>query len=196
MTRMAPAALAAGLLLASGLAGPALAAPSRSEAASAAAFAQMATVMMSPRCMNCHTAANFPRQGDDRHPHLFGVSRGPANRGPDGLRCVTCHGLANNTASGVPGAEEAWRLAPLSMAWEHLSPAQLCRLLKDPKRNGGRTGAAIVDHLHTHLVMWAWSPGADIHGQPRTLPPLSYADFIRAAETWTATGEACPAPRP
>jgi mono/diheme cytochrome c family protein len=170
------------------------ASPGRDRAASLAAFDAMATVMTSPRCMNCHTLTGFPRQGDDRHPHLFGVSRGPDNAGAVGLRCVTCHGRANDVASGAPGADEAWRLAPLSMGWEGLSGGQLCRHLKDPARNGHRTGAAVIEHLRTHLVMWAWSPGTDSHGRARTPPPVAYDAFLRAAQAWVAGGEACPGP--
>ena len=108
------------------------------------------------------------------------------------LNCATCHGRANNPASGVPGADEDWRLAPLSMGWEGLNSSELCSHLKDPARNGGRTGAAIIDHLHTHLVAWAWQPGIDPHGRARSTPPLAYADFVAAAQDWVAKGEACP----
>jgi mono/diheme cytochrome c family protein len=161
-------------------------------AASVAAFERVADVLTSPRCANCHTLTDFPRQGDDRHPHRFNVRRGPDNRGEAAMHCATCHGRANNLASGVPGADEAWRLAPLSMGWEGLSRAELCAHVKDPSLNGGRTGAAIIEHLHTHLVEWAFSPSADAHGRPRTPPPLDYASFVAAAESWIAKGEACP----
>lgn len=160
--------------------------------ASLAAFQQMASVMTGPRCMNCHTVTGFPRQGDDRHPHLYGVSRGPDGHGAVGLRCATCHGRANNASSGVPGADDDWHLAPLSMGWEGLSKAGICRELKDPTRNGHRTGAGVIDHLKTHLVMWAFAPGTDQHGRARTLPPIDYATFLKAAQTWVETGEACP----
>jgi hypothetical protein len=160
-------------------------------AASLAAFERMASVMTSPRCGNCHTVT-FPRQGDDRHPHRFNVHRGPAGTGEAALHCATCHGGANNLASGVPGAAEAWRLAPLSMAWEGLTHTELCAHLKDPALNGGRSGAAIIDHLRTPLVAWAWQPGSDAQGRARSIPPLAYADFLEAAQSWVAKGEACP----
>jgi hypothetical protein len=38
-------------------------------AASLVSFERMATVLTSPRCLNCHTLTSFPRQGDDRHQH-------------------------------------------------------------------------------------------------------------------------------
>ena len=172
---------------------PGAAAPAPDHAAqSVAAFDQMALVMTSPRCQNCHTLTSFPRQGDDRHRHTMNVQRGVDGMGAPAMRCATCHGRANQAASGVPGADEAWRLAPLSMGWEGLSKAELCRQLKNPRRNGDRTGADVIDHLKSHLVVWAWSPGATAHGQGRTPPPIDHATFLKAAETWVATGQACP----
>jgi hypothetical protein len=170
--------------------------PATRDAESVAAFGEMATVLTSPRCQNCHTLTAYPRQGDDRHAHRFNVMRGPEGRGPPGLQCPTCHGLANNAQSGVPGADETWRLAPISMGWDGLSAGELCGHLKDPTRNGNRTGTQVIDHLRTHLVMWAWAPGTDAHGRPRTAPPMPYASFIKAAEAWVRTGEACPLPTP
>jgi hypothetical protein len=171
--------------------------PSRSQAGdrarqSAAAFETVARVLASPRCQNCHTLTNFPRQGDDRHPHLFHVTRGSADRGAPGLPCSACHGQSNNAASGVPGAAEAWRMAPVSMGWEGLSAVELCRHLKDPRHNGHRNGAEIIDHLNSPLVMWSWSPGTDPRGRPRNVPSVAYPDFISAAETWARKGAACP----
>ena len=197
MTRGATAAALIAGALASALAALMVPQPSRSQAGgqarqSAAAFATVASVLAGPRCQNCHTLTQFPRQGDDHHPHLFHVTRGAADRGAAGLACSTCHGQSNNAASGVPGAPETWRLAPLSMGWEGLSTAELCQHLKDPQRNGHRSGADIIDHLKSPLVMWGWSPGTDPQGRPRNPPAVAYPDFIRAAETWVSTGAACP----
>ncbi len=163
--------------------------------ASPAAFARMARVMMGPRCLNCHTVSGFPTQGDDRHRHLMNVMRGANGRGAPGMRCTTCHGRRNNDASGVPGANDDWRLAPLSMGWQGLSTRELCLHLKDPTRNGGRTGAEVVNHLRTPLVVWAWAPGTDAHGAARAAPAVSYAAFLAAAESWVTTGQVCPEPR-
>ena len=99
-------------------------------AASLSAFEQMASVMTSPRCENCHTVTGFPRQGDDRHPHRLNVMRGKDGRGMAAMGCSTCHGRTNNSDSGVPGADDDWRLAPLRMGWEGLSVGELCRHLK------------------------------------------------------------------
>jgi hypothetical protein len=189
------AALIAGILAATAVA-LTVPQPSQSQAArtteSLAAFDTVARVAMSPRCQNCHTLTNFPRQGDDRHPHLFNVTRGGADHGAPGLPCSTCHSQSNNTASGAPGAAEQWRLAPISMGWDGLSMTDLCGHLKDPQRNGHRSGDQTIDHLRSHLVMWAWSPDSDRNGRPRTLPPIPYQEFVRAAEVWVNTGSACP----
>src|SRR4026209_2609016 len=45
-----------------------------------AAWERVYSVLTSPRCINCHTATNYPQQGDDRHRHFANVVRG----GPEG----------------------------------------------------------------------------------------------------------------
>jgi hypothetical protein len=164
-------------------------APNRA-AVSAALFERMVPVLEHPRCMNCHTSTNFPRQGDDRHRHIMNVSRGPDDHGAVGLRCTTCHQSRNQAASGVPGAPD-WHLAPLTMAREGLTPSQLCRVLFDP-RKGGLKRAQLVPHLNTSFVLWAWSPGVNAHGEPRSTPPMSHRAFVGLARRWVATGAVCP----
>lgn len=163
---------------------------SASAARSAALFERMLPVLQYPRCMNCHTNTDFPRQGDDRHRHIMNVSRGPDDHGAVGLRCGTCHQGANQPASGVPGAAD-WHLAPRSMAWEGLTASQLCRVLFDP-RKGALKPAQLVPHLQTPFVVWAWSPGVDAHGRPRSTPPMSHRAFVALARRWVATGAVCP----
>jgi hypothetical protein len=66
---------------------------------------------------------------------------------------------ANNPTSGTPGARD-WRLAPVSMLWQGLSVAHLCRALKNPKLNGNRTPEALIEHMETEpLLLWSWNPG-------------------------------------
>jgi hypothetical protein len=155
------------------------------QAASLAAFQTMLKVLNHPRCMNCHTTADWPTQGDDRHRHTFNVTRGPSDRGPPGMTCTTCHKDTN--LANVPGAKD-WHMAPITQGWTDLAPGALCRLLLDPKRNGGRTGAAVIEHVRgDRLVLWAWSPGGT-----RTKPPLAHKDFLAAAETWIMSGAHCP----
>jgi mono/diheme cytochrome c family protein len=187
------------LLLAAGaaLAPPAerrAASQDASRAESVAAFKRIAEVFRHPRCLNCHTVTDFPRQADDRHRHAMNVRRGPDGRGVAAQRCRACHQHTNQAASGVPGADEDWRLAPLSMGWEGLSDSELCRHLLDRTRNGGRSGAQVIAHLGTNLVRWAWAPGVDRAGNARTPPPVDYDSFIRDAHRWAETGEICPPP--
>ena len=163
------------------------------------------SVMTSPRCINCHTMTDFPRQTDERHPHYYGVVRGADNQGMAIARCTTCHGTSNNPSTGVPGApvlphQTAWQLAPLSMAWEAapniaMSGAQLCAAIQNQATNGHRNLAALLDHVSTGaLVQWAFNPGANWAGQPRSKPPISYKEFIAAFTTWANAGGPCPAP--
>ena len=121
----------------------------RSEAAPAAdpaLFEPVASVLIHPRCINCHQAES-PRQTDAKILHRPLVVRGADDRGAPTQQCQTCH-QATNTANGfVPGVPN-WRLAPLSMLWEGRSKAQICEQMKDPARNGGRhTGEQIIEHM-------------------------------------------------
>ena len=123
--------------------------------------------------MNCHPIGDFPRQTDDRHRHRMLVARGADDRGTPAMRCTTCHQSVNTADGRVPGAPH-WHLAPRSMGWEGLSDGDLCRAVKDPKRNGGRSIEATVKHMTTDaLVQWAWNPGPAVRAAalPVRLPP-------------------------
>jgi hypothetical protein len=155
-------------------------------------FERIATVLQSPRCLNCHTVTDFPRQGDDRHAHIFFVARGPDDRGLPVARCASCHGEANNDATGIPGRPD-WHLAPLSMGWEGLSPAQLCHRLLDPAANGHRSPEQIAEHIaqDRQFVAWAWAPGRNVAGIERSVPPIPHDAFARLVEQWVAAGASC-----
>src|SRR6266436_1398272 len=109
-----------------------------------AAWQQVYSVLTSPRCINCHTATNYPQQGDDRHRHFANVIRGPDGKGVPGLNCLSCHQEANADSTGVPGGHN-WHLAPLSMRWQDandrpLSSAVVCRTVTDRSKNSGLDG--------------------------------------------------------
>jgi hypothetical protein len=158
-------------------------------ARSEAAFRKVASVLRDPRCMNCHTVTDFPRQGDDRHRHIMNVLRGQGDHGVPGQRCSTCH-QGTNQVNGVPGAPK-WGLAPLSMGWEGLDDHQLADAIKDRARNGHRSLAQIQDHMaHDVLVSWAWNPGAG-----RRSPEISQAELGRLVQEWIDTGAVSPDPR-
>ena len=52
----------------------------------------------------------------------------------------------------IPG-HPRWGLAPIEMAWEGESMSEVCRQIKDPQRNGGRSLELLHEHLaHDDLV--------------------------------------------
>jgi hypothetical protein len=159
---------------------------------SRAFFSEVAKVVTHPRCINCHPATRSPTQGDDRHPHMPPIQAGESGMGISGLYCNSCHHSGNTTIVGsrvgsVPGAEP-WLLAPASMAWQGLTIGGICRQLKDPTRNGGRSLADIHKHMSTdHLVAWAWHPG-----EGRRPAPGSQVTLGALVAAWIATGAECP----
>jgi hypothetical protein len=156
------------------------------------AFNKMMDVLTHQRCMNCHPNDNIPKQGEDSHPHYFGMQRGENNLGFQATKCTTCHQSENNNYSGVPGAPD-WALAPASMYWEGLSRIEIAKSMMDSKRNGGRTPEETFHHLTEHeLVLWAWEPGIDAKGNPRELPPVSKEDYIAAVTEWFENGHRIP----
>lgn len=161
------------------------------------AWSAVYSVLTSPRCINCHTATNYPQQGDDRRRHYANVIRGPEGRGVPGLRCAGCHQAVNAGSTGVPGNPN-WHLAPLSMKWQDrndrpLSSAEVCRAVKDPSGNHGLAGPALLKHhAEDTLVLWAWNPGRRPDGTPRTLPPLGHSQFVEATRRWVEAGMPCP----
>src|SRR5437879_3928128 len=151
------------------------------------AYETIATVLQSPRCLNCHPRGDRPTQGDDRHVHGMNVQRGPGDLGMPAMRCAACHQEHNNDMAGIPGAPH-WHLAPASMGWADLSKSAQCRALLDPAKNGGRSAAQLVAHMTGDaLVLWAWNPG-----RGRTPPPVSIDDLKAALDQWIKAGTPCP----
>jgi hypothetical protein len=159
-----------------------------------AAWNRVYSVVSSPRCINCHTAVQYPQQGDDRHRHLFNVVRGPSNAGVVGLNCGTCHQSSNADSTGVPGAMH-WQLAPLTMKWQDagdrvLPSPQVCRIIvSEAKRHHLDL---VQHHAEEALVRWAFQPGLRNDGTPRNTPPLTHEQFVDATRTWVAAGSPCP----
>jgi mono/diheme cytochrome c family protein len=168
--------------------------PKEAATSGLAAWQQIYSVLTHPRCIDCHTATNYPQQGDDRHRHLFNVVRGPGGKGVAGLNCATCHQSANADSTGVPGAYN-WHLAPLSMKWQDvhdtiLSSAEVCRSLIDSAKHDHLN--LLKHHEQEPLVLWAFQPGRRRDGTARSLPPLTHAEFVAATRTWIETGMPCP----
>jgi hypothetical protein len=155
-----------------------------------AAFEAIVPVLRHPRCMNCHSSGDFPRQGDDGHPHTMQVRRGPDGQGVNSVKCGTCHQDHNLPGEHMPPGSPDWRL-PLPetpMIWEGLTDSQLCELFKDPMQNGHRSIQQIVEHMSTPLVLWGWNPG-----EGRSAVPMKLSEFQARVRDWAAKGAACPA---
>ena len=185
--------------------GPRAVRPADGEGAARArdAFMKAYPVFMHARCQNCHPAGDTPLQGDDSHVHdLLRLRRGADGNGVFAMRCSNCHQAANgpgpHTPPGAPQpvgagtspAAPRWHLpAPEArMVFQGRTAGQLCRQLKDPRRNGGLTPDRLAHHVATDpLVLWAWNPG-----EGRTSPPLSHDEFAAAVREWLDAGGACP----
>jgi hypothetical protein len=163
----------------------------RSDAAAAqAAFNRAWPVFASPRCRNCHPSGDAPLQGEDGHVHIQDVKRGPDGKGVYGMKCSTCHQVANLPGANMPPGNPKWSLPPanMKMVIQGETAAEFCRQLKDPAKNGHRSLAQIIEHVSSDdLVGWGWNPG-----EGRTLPPLDRPEFVAAMKAWVDNGAACP----
>ena len=159
-------------------------------AASKAAFLKAYTVLMHPRCMNCHPSGDAPLQGDDSHVHAQNVLRGPDGKGKYALKCANCHQFANLPGLNMPPGNPNWHLPPpeMKMVFQGKTPRELARQLKDPAQNGHKTLADILHHVtEDKLVLGGWDPG-----DGRTKPPMSHDEFARAMREWIENGAAEP----
>lgn len=157
---------------------------------SKAAFKAAYPVFMHPRCMNCHPAGAAPLQGDDSHPHLQGVKRGPKGEGLYALRCANCHQPANLAGLNMPPGSSPWHMLPADkpQVFEGKSAAELARQLKDPTQNGGKDLEQVYHHIaEDKLVGWGWNPG-----EGRTKPPLEREEFARLIREWIDNGAEIP----
>jgi hypothetical protein len=156
-------------------------------------FTEAAKVLMHPRCMNCHPAADRPLQGNDRHPHQPAARRGQDGLGVAGNHCAACHTDHNVTLHeaatyrSIPG-HPRWQLVPIEMAWEGKSVGDICRQLKDPDPNGGRDLALLQAHVaKDDLIAWGWNPGAGRDPTPGTQDLAG-----QLIQAWIDTGAQCP----
>jgi hypothetical protein len=150
------------------------------------AFMTIASVLQSPRCMNCHPAGESPLNGDHAARHRMNVSR----MSMQGLSCQTCHRKENGKALHSPPGAPNWRVPPddRRMVFEGKSAHDLCEQIKDPARNGDKSLLALKEHMgHDPFVLWAWSPGPG-----RTPPPISHDALMKSVDDWIAVGAPCP----
>jgi len=181
------------LLVASSLRGDssASAAENTSDASAVglSAFREVASVLVSPRCLNCHVPGESPLQYDDSHPHNMNVKRGADGNGSPAMKCTNCHQPTNTEFAHAPPGAAGWRMpnAKTPMAWQGLSTGELCRSLKDPSKNGGRSLSALVEHVTSDkIVNWGWNPGPG-----RTTPPLPHQQFVDKFRQWVDRGAPC-----
>ena len=157
------------------------------KARSVALFGEIGKVLTSPRCMNCHSANDRPRQGDNGRLHQPPVFRGPDGLGLPAMRCPICHLATNFDPARMPG-NRPWFMAPREMVWEGKTLSQICVQMRDPKRNGGRSLADLVHHIgDDKLVGWGWNPGIG-----RTPAPGTQKQAKALVQAWVDTGAACP----
>jgi hypothetical protein len=165
-------------------------AAARDDSGAVAAFKEMLPVIRHPRCMNCHSTGDFPRQGDDGHHHAMNVRRGPDGKGVTSQKCSTCHQDSNVAGLNMPPGAPSWHLPPINMPmiWQGLTDRQICEQLKDPKQNGNRSVEQIVEHMaEDKLVGWGWNPG-----EGRIPIPVSRETFASKVRAWASKGAACP----
>jgi hypothetical protein len=156
-------------------------------ARSRALYGEMARVLTHPRCINCHPSGDTPHQLMTMELHEPPVVRGPKNEGVPGMECASCHQDRNQALTRVPGAPN-WHLAPIEMAWVGKSLGYICNQIKDPKRNGGKTPAQLIEHNgRDELVAWGWEPGAD-----REPAPGTQEQFGALTAAWFESGAECP----
>ena len=159
------------------------------------AFAQIERVLLHPRCVNCHVP-DGPLQGNAKRVHYPAVQRGIDGKGVAPLNCATCHSTQNSPIAHAPpgldtDGQPGWHMpsAKMKMSWFGLSGAALCKMLRDPITNGGRSLATLQQHIATdHLVAWGWHPGPG-----RELPPLDKSTFDEQVRLWISNGAPCDA---
>jgi hypothetical protein len=171
---------------------PSAAPASASKEDGIAAFETVRAVLQHPRCQNCHIPGDAPLQFDQGLAHAMNVRRGPDGNGSPGLTCATCHAQANPPAAWgehMPPGAPNWKLPPPEhkMVFIGLSSGDLCRLIKDPAKNGGRNFDALLKHVaDDELVGWGWHPGVG-----RAAVPISRDEFVAKFKIWAAAGAPC-----
>src|SRR6185369_15582921 len=93
------------------------------DAIAAAAFEALVPVLRHPRCMNCHSKGDYPRQGDDLHRHTMNVPRGADGHGVLALQCSSCHQNHNLAGLHMPPGAPGWHLPSpeTPLIWEGLT---------------------------------------------------------------------------
>ncbi len=157
--------------------------------ASIAAFEKVYSVLMHPRCMNCHPDGDVPLQGDESRIHNMLPQRGPDGKGILTMKCANCHGAVGVPGDATPPGNPHWHLPPadMKMIFQGRSARELALQLVNPEMNGHKSMEELRLHAEDTLVKSGWNMGGD-----RELPPLSYQEFTKAWYEWIDTGAYAP----
>jgi len=157
--------------------------------ASVKAFEKVYSVLMSPRCMNCHPKGDVPLQGEDSHIHTMQPKRGEDGKGLYAMKCANCHQPENTPGLHTPPGNPNWHLPPadMKMVFEGKTANELAKQLIDPNQNGHKDMKKLIEHADDGLVLAGWKPA-----QGLKLPPLSHKEFKKAWITWLETGAYAP----
>jgi len=163
------------------------------------AWNRIYTVFSHPRCANCHTDDNnvpmwATGEGIERAHGMY-INAGDSRTGEEYLPCATCHAtsiLPNTIPHAPPHAGMPWQLAPVEFLWFGQDSATICNQVRDPKRNGGRQGPELIEHiLHDKsldgFITWAFDPGGGREPAPGTLQ-----EHLDDTVAWVAAGMPCP----
>ncbi|MDV6167196.1 hypothetical protein R1T16_02090 [Flavobacterium sp. DG1-102-2] len=159
--------------------------------ASVKAFQKVYTVLMSPRCMNCHPIGDVPLQGEDSHIHQMMPQRGKDGKGIYAMKCTNCHQPENTPGLHMPPGHPDWHLPPadMKMVFEGKTAHELAKQLIDPSQNGHKDLKKLIEHADDGLVKTGWNPGEGLKK-----PPLSHKEFKKAWIEWIEKGAYAPAP--
>ncbi|KGO91100.1 cytochrome c family protein [Flavobacterium subsaxonicum] len=157
--------------------------------ASVKAFEKVYSVLMSPRCMNCHPIGDIPLQGEDSHIHTMQPKRGKDGKGLYAMKCANCHQPENTPGLHAPPGNPNWHLPPadMKMVFEGKTANQLAKQLIDPNQNGHKDMKKLIEHADDGLVLAGWKPAEGLK-----LPPISHKEFKKAWITWLETGAYAP----
>jgi hypothetical protein len=163
--------------------------PVKDSVASVKAFNKVYTVLMSPRCMNCHPSGDVPLQGDDSHLHTMFPKRGTDGKGVTAMKCANCHQPQNTPGVHTPPGNPNWHLPPadMKMVFQGRSAHDLAKQLVDPAQNGHKNMQQLIEHADDGLVLSGWNMG-----EGRTAPPMSHAAFKKLWIEWIKTGAYAP----
>ncbi|MGB3775745.1 MAG: hypothetical protein WA951_10855 [Leeuwenhoekiella sp.] len=153
------------------------------------AFKKVYSVLMHPRCMNCHPKGDVPLQGDDSHIHNMLPQRGKDGMGITAMKCTNCHGAEGVPGEHTPPGNPHWKLPPadMKMVFQGKNAHELALQLVNPDKNGHKDMEALREHAEDTLVKSGWNMGGD-----RELPPLSYEEFKEVWYTWIDNGAYAP----